>query len=752
MNRPRSRQRRRSSSNRNSTPLLALLGVAMLVLSNGASEQANTMQTDAASSLPFLRRSTADSSTSSPDERKHYITRIYGPENAAVRRAVSELEERHPRFQTGLPRHSVTYENHPFEQKQQSNGKDHRHLQDSDLNDLYKPIRICHDTTALESQRSAETGAQIDFLLREVIPRMEDFWTMALSVVPISGNLVISADELDNRAYCGDSEFTEVDVSHISQGVPDCDLMLYFSGTPSTRYCDTSTLAVAVACNFDQFDRPIAGAINFCLDTIKLNGDGTASQAVIQDNVDVAIHEAAHVLGMSSNSYRFFWDPETGAPRTERPFSAQTVTCVDGVTRTQILPAKTTMEFFLAENGQRYASIVTPKVRAVARNQFDCQSIAGAQLENQPTGSNSCTGDHFDERLWYPEALSGVISPTTNILSPLTLALMEDSGWYKANYTMGRSSPWGLGAGCSFVKDPCLIPGDPPSVPDYGRGYFCNQPAYRGCSPALTHKLSCTVLDYEYLSTPNPEAQFEYFTAAATRGGPRQADYCPLFGSVYVNEESGGFDCTNPNHSPDLNVFNEAYGEDSMCVETDGGEARCFRAACIKEDMAVEINVRGKWYTCEYDFMTFDVFLGSGLVPTRVTCPRLSTACPDLFCPFNCAGRGVCNYANVENGVVRPRCECFDETDTTAGCSESLIPDGKYLDDAGGLVDDLEEGFFDPLVAVFVDHPEKWTTASWAWAGGLIALFVVLMLCICSAFWPEGKRSKQVSVSRAGSF
>jgi leishmanolysin-like peptidase len=120
---------------------------------------------------------------------------------------------------------------------------------------------------------------------------------------------------------------------------------------------------------------------------------------MIQDNVDVAIHEAAHVLGMSSNSYRFFWDSETGKPRTPRPFQTSTVTCVDGETRSLILPSSDTMQFFVAETGERYASIVTPKVRTVARNQFNCQSLAGAQLENQPTGSESCTGDHWDERL-----------------------------------------------------------------------------------------------------------------------------------------------------------------------------------------------------------------------------------------------------------------------------------------------------------------------------------------------------------------
>jgi hypothetical protein len=97
----------------------------------------------------------------------------------------------------------------------------------------------------------------------------------------------------------------------------------------------------------------------------------------IQDNVDVSIHEVAHVLGHSSNSYRFFRDAGTGEPLTPRPFSTRTVTCVDGQSRSLILPADNTMKFFQAPNEQRYASIVTPKVRAIVRNQFDCQSLEG---------------------------------------------------------------------------------------------------------------------------------------------------------------------------------------------------------------------------------------------------------------------------------------------------------------------------------------------------------------------------------------
>jgi hypothetical protein len=260
---------------------------------------------------------------------------------------------------------------------------------------------------------------------------------------------------------------------------------------------------------------------------------------------------------MSSNSYRFFWDPKTGEPRTARPFSSRTVTCVDGRERTLILPDDNTMTFTETDTGRRYASIITPKVRAVARNQFDCQELEGAQLENQPTRSDSCTGDHWDESLYYPESMSGVISPTTNVLSSLTLALMEDSGWYRADYGMSRMSTWGLGAGCDFVNEPCLTKTDSGSeIPEYSKGYFCNNQNEEGCSSELTHKQGCTVIDYQYLVPQNlPPDQFQWFPTEPTKGGPRQADFCPVFGSPTGNKATEKLDCTNSGNGDTLRIF-----------------------------------------------------------------------------------------------------------------------------------------------------------------------------------------------------
>jgi hypothetical protein len=197
----------------------------------------------------------------------------------------------------------------------------------------------------------------------------------------------------------------------------------------------------------------------------------------------------------------------------------------------------------------------------------------------------------------------------------------------------------------------------------------------------------------------------------------------------------------------------EVYAEDSQCIPTESGDGRCYQTACVKDEMVLKINVRGEWLSCEFDFQKLDVRVGAGALPQTLVCPRLSTACPDLFCPFTCAGRGSCNYANMVNETIQPKCECFDSEDTSPGCSDSLLPDGAFLDNADGLFNNLEEDFFDPLIAVFVDHPDKWATSSWAWAAGLLTVFLIMLLCICSAFWPSTPK-KDVDSHReaSGSF
>ena len=61
-------------------------------------------------------------------------------------------------------------------------------------------------------------------------------------------------------------------------------------------------------------------------------------------------------------------------------------------------------------------------------------------------------------------------------LSKLTLALFEDSGWYKANSSMEENIEWGKNKGCDFVYDSCIF------NKKKAFAEFCDEPEELGCS------------------------------------------------------------------------------------------------------------------------------------------------------------------------------------------------------------------------------------------------------------------------------
>mmetsp|Transcript_324 Transcript_324/g.780 ORF Transcript_324/g.780 Transcript_324/m.780 type:complete len:819 (+) Transcript_324:199-2655(+) len=693
-----------------------------------------------------------------------------------VRAAIATVEEEtifHPERSAWGGRHPdskpIDYGGtHPFEVYQNRERRLHdeslreRKLQDEvnngDDSDFFKPMRIKFYTEQLfidaEDKNTTQALEKAYFIQDYILEQTRDFWQNALSVVPVQGPLFIDTYSLYAGAYCGDTQFTRVPNEHIASGIEETDLMLYVSASDSPLFCGGNTLAVAVACNVDQWDRPTAGAVNFCFDGIDdLNGENPPL-SMIQDSVDVAIHEAGHVLGMSSNSFRYFRDKLTGAPLTERPILPQSVTCVDGQTRETYIPSTAILKFETNSNtGKIAALVVTETVRAVVRNQFNCGDLEGAQLENQPTGSSSCFGDHWDEKLFYPEALSGIVAPTSNIMSPLTLALFEDSGWYKGNYSMTLMSPWGLGAGCDFVRGNCVENG---VVPSHGKGYFCAQRNTFGCSFGNSHKMACTIIDFSNHETSIPAA-YQYFPSTPSYGGPVQADFCPIFSTSYAislldTTTPDDLDCTNPANNKLINSVSnlhwEQYGTDSRCFETDLGKPICYQRQCIKDENIVKVFVRDTWHTCSYDFEVIKPYESIlGLLDFTFTCPRLSAVCPDLFCPANCSGRGICEFKVDESNPKSPpraSCKCFDESDTSPGCSSALLLKGDWIDTSDDLQGQIRSGrFFDPFVKVFLDDPENWTKKSWTWAIGMMILVGVLFLCFCSSFFPTKKKKKR---------
>lgn len=202
----------------------------------------------------------------------------------------------------------------------------------------------------------------------------------------------------------------------------DADLVIYVS-TRDRAECG-STLAAAAACAFDpETNRPLAGNLIFC----------KIDPSVFDKDLATAVHEVLHVLvrcpahthHVPVRSFRArLADRElnrAGAQHTRT--NAWLVVsggrgCVQGMDATMFSSG----QFYIDENGvelskedvlaeyseggRAVTAVVTPSVVAAARAQLGCNSLRGAELEDD--GGLGTAGSHWEQRVFEGAPLCAV--------------------------------------------------------------------------------------------------------------------------------------------------------------------------------------------------------------------------------------------------------------------------------------------------------------------------------------------------------
>ncbi|KAK7378689.1 hypothetical protein VNO80_04135 [Phaseolus coccineus] len=95
-------------------------------------------------------------------------------------------------------------------------------------------------------------------------------------------------------------------------------------------------------------------------------------------------------------------------------------------------------------------------------------------------------GSHWEKRLLMNEIMTGSVD-TRSVVSKMTLTLLEDSGWYKANYSMADQLDWGRNQGTEFVTSPCNV---------WKGAYHCNTTQFSGCTYNREAEGYCPILTY----------------------------------------------------------------------------------------------------------------------------------------------------------------------------------------------------------------------------------------------------------------
>jgi len=86
------------------------------------------------------------------------------------------------------------------------------------------------------------------------------------------------------------------------------------------------------------------------------------------------------------------------------------------------------------------------------------------------------------------------------VYSRLTLALMEDTGWYRANYSLAQDLSWGKNLGCDFVTKSCKHWMDTKHAKGQSIHPFCNKvkrdPLETECTDDRSSVALCNLVEH----------------------------------------------------------------------------------------------------------------------------------------------------------------------------------------------------------------------------------------------------------------
>ncbi|KAK7199578.1 major surface protease gp63 [Novymonas esmeraldas] len=410
------------------------------------------------------------------------------------------------------------------------------------------------------------TDSKRQMLLEFLIPSAVRMHEERLSVQRERGNIVV--DRLINQdPECRDFSIPD---SHRRKGVANADFLLYVAAGPTVG----TAMAWALTCQNFANGRPSVGVANVSPKYIT-----TDPQAM-----RVIAHEILHALGFHIDV-----------------FSKQGM-----VSHTFLL------------RGKWWVPVIkSPSVVAQARAHFGCSTQTFLELEDM--GGEGTKLSHWKRRSMKDDLMES--SGGAGIYSAITIAAMEDTGFYKGNYSMAEPMMYGRNAGCGLVREKCVVKG----VSQFPEMF---------CGSANATKLVCAsarlgVGHCNLVNHPSPlPRQFQYFSNATLGGAEVEMDYCPYVDPF--SESKCSFDGRFLNGS--------VYGAKSRCFDAPAGFAESGRSSAqyglcanvhCETTTTYSVKVRGAtmFTRCTPGTTLTLSSLSSKFSDGHITCPPYDSVC-----------------------------------------------------------------------------------------------------------------------------
>ena len=490
-------------------------------------------------------------------------------------------------------------------------------------NNNYEPIRIHCDFSYLKYQAQKNTNLNLITIENEIEKSIEasiKIIKKLINVHPLSYPInKITVDDLTKWGF--DSNFFDKLLLTNGDGVnADLVILLKFIESDETNLLlDNEIASISNKFILDRItNRPIVGVIYINTNiNINIGNIGIYLKYIF-------LHEITHILGFYYDLFKYY--PE-------------------GIEKT----IKTEKE---KRTGVEKKFIITPKVVSFAKKYFGCNEINGVELENQ----HNLPWSHWEARILLGELMTSSSYTPEQVISEFTLALLEDSGWYKVNYFTGGLMRFGKNKGCNFLKTDC----ENDYLESNFKYEFCdflkgNQPS---CSSGRQSRAYCK--SYTKIEINEKDYLIDYIRFEKWFGRI-DTDNCPV-NDIEINEENNLYYVGNCNYGSGKygthNNFNdetksnedfqeilgEKYGPNSFCAISNilpeegnnkfGSQKNSFRAVCYP-------------MFCSSKSLTIQIY------DQYIVCPRQGGKVEIdgkykgyLFCPdYNliCTGTKLCN-------------------------------------------------------------------------------------------------------------
>jgi len=478
------------------------------------------------------------------------------------------------------------------------------------------------------------------------------------------------------------------------QGIDNADFVFYISAMETERCQKGMTVAYAAHCQQEAaLDRPIAGHANLCPSSVS-----TKAQE-LEILLSTVKHEMLHALGFSVSLFAFYRD-KNGDPLTPRGENGKPKLNEELQTRQwseQIIRKEKRYKSVRRSDdittgivAKEVDVVVTPRVQEEVRKHFGCDKLSGAELEDQGEEGTALT--HWEKRLFENEAMTGTHTQNP-IYSRITMALMEDTGWYLPNYDLAEDLKWGKDLGCDFALKSCKEWMEKRVSLGKSIHPFCNKvkrdPLETECTEDRSSVALCNLVHHGHMLPP-PFQNFDTIPHVPRGevghygGSVALADYCPYIQEFTWRSNNvvvRGSHCMYEENQPsdDRNFALESYGVGSKCFdhteqmweERSCSQVRqwqhwgsgCYNYIC--EEQRLHLQVLNQTFTCFYTGQEIEVRLveNDWLHTGSLICP----ACEDV-CSVDFTAQGT----KCKGGIMPPVAHYYPEHKLTCGASHCV--------------------------------------------------------------------------------